>query len=229
VTEQRKQAAISVAKKSPSRSRAVRQAAKAAPVRRIAGDNAKNRARLVDAAERVLTEEGYAAVTARRVAEVADLKVQLIYYYFQTMDDLILAVVRKNTEKRLERFAQTMASPEPFRALWELMTDRSRALPTAELMALANHNVTIRAEVVAAARQFRMLQTEALGRVLALKGVDQNEFPAAGIATIVAAVARAMVQDTVLGVPEGYAEAMKLIERGLTFLRHGGPARASGK
>src|SRR5579862_6922071 len=90
------------------------------PQRRIGADNAKNRELLVEATERVLSEEGYAAVTARRVAAKAGLKMQLVYYYFHSMDDLILAVVRKNSAKRLQRFAQTMASPEPFRALWEL-------------------------------------------------------------------------------------------------------------
>jgi AcrR family transcriptional regulator len=188
--------------------------------RRLGADNAKNRALLVDATEQVLCEEGYAAVTARAVAEKAGLKVQLVYYYFQTMDDLILAVVRKNTAKRLERFARTMASPEPFRALWELHTDPTHAISTSELLALANHRESIRAEIVAAARQFRTLQIEAVARMLAIKGVDQKEFPAAGIVTIVTALARALVQDTALGVPDGYAEAVKLVERALQFFRH---------
>jgi TetR/AcrR family transcriptional regulator len=91
----------------------------------LGSDNAKNRRLLVDATERVLCEEGYAAVTARRVAEKAGIKAQLVYYYFQTMDDLILAAVKKNVANRLECFARTMASPEPFRALWELHTNPS--------------------------------------------------------------------------------------------------------
>jgi AcrR family transcriptional regulator len=188
--------------------------------RRLGGDNAQNRARLVDATEQVLCEEGYAAVTARRVAEKAGLKVQLVYYYFQSMDDLILAVVRKNTAKRLERFAKIMTSPEPFRALWELNSDPSSAIRTSELLALAHHSESMRTEVVAAAKQFRRLQTEAVARMLAIKGVDQEEFPAAGIVTIVAALARCMVQDSALGVPDGYSEALKLVERGLQFFRN---------
>ena len=80
--------------------------------------------------------EGYAAVTARKVAGKAGLKVQLVYYYFQTMDDLILAVIRKNTAKRLERFAQALVSAEPLRALWELNSDPSYVIPATELVAL---------------------------------------------------------------------------------------------
>jgi TetR/AcrR family transcriptional regulator len=136
------------------------------------------------------------------------------------MDDLILAVVRKNSARRLERFAQTMASPEPFRALWELHTDPTRAISTSELLALANHRESIRSEIVAAARQFRALEIEAVGRILAIKGVDEKELPAAAIVTIVTALARALVQDTALGVPDGYPEAIKFVDRGLQFLRH---------
>jgi hypothetical protein len=43
--------------------------------------------------------------------------------------------------------------------------------------------------------------------------VDPERFPAAGIVTIVTALARALVQDSALGVPDGYAEALKLTER----------------
>lgn len=190
------------------------QAANVTTQRRMGVESAKNRTRLIDATQQVLTEEGYAAVTARRVAEKAELKVPLVYYYFQTMDDLILAVVRRHTAKRVERFEQAMATAEPLRALWDLNID-PMGVPAAELMALANHRESIRTEVVAAARQFRSLQIAAVRKYLASKGVDQDLYPAGGIVAIVAALARAMVQDRVLEVEEGYAEAVMLIERGL--------------
>jgi len=189
--------------------------------RRMGGDNAKNRALLIDAAQQLLSEEGHAAVTTRRVATKAGLKMQLIFYYFHSMNDLVLAAVRKNTAKRLQHFAQAMASPEPFRALWELTIHPCGSIPTSELMALADHREAIRTEVVAAAKQFRDLQIEAVSRLLAIKGIDQNAYPAAGIVTIVAAVARALLQDSALGIPDGYAEAVKLMERQLEFFAIG--------
>ena len=42
-----------------------------------------------------MLEEGYAAVTSRRVAAKANLKPQLVHYYFRTMDDLFLAIHRR--------------------------------------------------------------------------------------------------------------------------------------
>jgi TetR/AcrR family transcriptional regulator len=187
--------------------------------RRLGAEGAANRQLLIDTAEALLCEEGYAAVTARRVATRAGLKLPLVYYYFQTMDDLILAVVRKNTDQRLQRFVQALASPEPLRGLWELNRDHTRAISTTELLALANHRETIRTELIAAAKQFRQLQIEAVARLWAARGgVAAATAPAAAIVTIVGALTRAMAQDMALGLDDGYPEAMALVERGLDWL-----------
>ena len=78
----------------------------AAPTRRIGAEDSKTRAQLLDAAERLLLEEGYAAVTSRRVAAKAGLKPQLVHYYFRTMDDLFVAVFRRRADENLARFEQ---------------------------------------------------------------------------------------------------------------------------
>lgn len=50
-----------------------------ASARRIGAPDAKNRIVLLDAAEALMIDEGYAAVTSRRVAERAGLKPQLVH------------------------------------------------------------------------------------------------------------------------------------------------------
>lgn len=81
--------------------------------RRIGSPDAKNRAILLDAAEQLMLEEGYAAVTSRRVASKAGLKPQLVHYYFRTMDDLFLDVFRRRGEEGLQRQAEALASAQP--------------------------------------------------------------------------------------------------------------------
>lgn len=189
--------------------------------RRLGSENAKNRERLIVATDELLREEGYAAITARKVASQAGLKVQLVYYYFQSMDELILEVIRKNTERRIRRLVQALASPDPLRALWELNTDPSGAIPATELVALANHRESIRKEIVAAGKQFRTLQIEAVDRLLTTRGMDRERWPAAGIVTIMTALARSMVQDCRFGVDEGYPEAVRLVEQGIEFFSAG--------
>ena len=74
-----------------------------ASARRIGAPDAKNRGVLLDAAEQLMLEEGYAAVTSRRVAEQAGLEPQLVHYYFRTMEDLFLEVFRRRAERGAER------------------------------------------------------------------------------------------------------------------------------
>ena len=86
--------------------------------RRIGAEDSATRAQLLDAAEQLLLEEGYAAVTSRRVAAKAGLKPQLVHYYFRTMDDLFVEVFRRRAEANLARFERTPPRrPLPRRAL----------------------------------------------------------------------------------------------------------------
>ncbi len=186
--------------------------------RRLGSETARNRRLLVEAAANLMVEEGYAAISARRVAQKAGLKVQLVYYYFKDMDDLILAVVRRNSSKRLKKFVRILAGPDPLRAMWIMNRDATSAISTTELLAVANHRENIRTEIVKIAREFRHLQIEAVEQLLVERGVDTNKLPAAAIVTIVSALSRAMAQDTALGVEEGYDQAVALVECGLEWL-----------
>ncbi len=97
--------------------------APAGTARRLGAPDAKNRTVLLDAAEQLMRDEGYAAVTSRRVAEQAGLKPQLVHYYFRTMDDLFLEMFRRGAD-RIQHFHQlALRSPQPLWALWELNTD----------------------------------------------------------------------------------------------------------
>ena len=80
--------------------------------RRIGAPDAKNRVVLLDAAEQLLIEDGYAAVTSRRVADRAGLKPQLVHYYFRTMEDLFLAVFHRRAEEGLEVLATALQSAD---------------------------------------------------------------------------------------------------------------------
>ena len=177
--------------------------------RRLGAEGSQVRARFVDAVEAILREEGYQAVSARQVAGKAGLKTQLLYYYFRTMDDLLLAVVQRVNERRLERFEEALASPEPLRALWELNSDPSAATLAAEITSIANHREAIRAEVVEFATRFRRLQSEAVERLIA----STQDYESAGIVMIASALARTIVTESVLGLTEGHAEALAIIER----------------
>jgi AcrR family transcriptional regulator len=50
---------------------------------------------LIEATERVLTKEGYAAATTNRIAEVAGVSIGTLYHYFPTKEALIEKLVHK--------------------------------------------------------------------------------------------------------------------------------------
>ena len=47
--------------------------------------------------------DGYAAVSSRSVAKEAGVTPALVHYYFPTLDDLFLAVLRRRAEQQLAR------------------------------------------------------------------------------------------------------------------------------
>ncbi|HUA95206.1 MAG TPA: TetR family transcriptional regulator, partial [Acidimicrobiales bacterium] len=91
--------------------------------RRIGAEDSKSRQALLDATEQIMLEEGYAAVSSRRVAQRAGLKPQLVHYYFLTMEDLFLAAFRRRAEVGLEYLDRVLDTERPLRALWDFGYD----------------------------------------------------------------------------------------------------------
>src|SRR5947208_9564410 len=115
--------------------------------RRIGAPDSKTRAQLLDAAERLMRDEGYAAVTSRRIAARAGLKPQLVHYYFRTMDDLFVEVFRRRAESDLAGFERAITADGSLRNLWQMNNGQRGARFTMEFVALANHRKAIRKEV----------------------------------------------------------------------------------
>lgn len=185
-----------------------------APARRIGAPDSKTRARLVDAAEQLLLEEGYGAVTSRRVGARAGLKPQLVHYYFRTMDDLFLAIHRRRVEEGLERQARALASDQPLWALWDYSRDPRGTALTMEFVALANHRKAIRAEIAASAERFRVDQLDGFRTLLERHNVDPQAFPPIVCAVLLSSISRFLgIEQDALGVSSGHAETVAFVER----------------
>jgi AcrR family transcriptional regulator len=165
-----------------------------------------------------MLEEGYAAVTSRRVAEKADLKPQLVHYYFRTMDDLFLAAFRRRAEKGLEQQAQALQSPQPLWALWRFSTDPAATAITMEFVALANHRKALKAEIAYYAERFREEQRKALSTALERYGVDAVQVPPLVWSVLMTSVSQILVMEQALGMSAGHAETVEFVERYLRRL-----------
>ena len=115
--------------------------------RRRGVQNSAVRSALIEAAEQLIREEGYPAVTARNLADKINLKRQIVHYYFHSMDEVFIAVIRQGAHKARLRFQAALTSDEPLRTLWEINSDPDQATLTLELNALASRHPAVRAEV----------------------------------------------------------------------------------
>jgi TetR/AcrR family transcriptional regulator len=186
--------------------------------RRLGAPDSKSRALLLDAAERLLLEEGYAAVTSRRVASEAGLKPQLVHYYFRTMDDLFLAVYRRRAEENLERYARALASVRSLRELWELGTDPRGTTFTVEFVALANHRKAIRAVIARHAKRFRRMQLEAVARLLKRYRITAETCPPVAVVLAMTGLSQVLVLERALGITTGHDRTVAFVRRYLRGL-----------
>ena len=181
--------------------------------RRIGAVDSKTRVKLLDAAELLLLEEGYAAVTSRRVAARAGLKPQLVHYYFRTMDDLFLEVFRRRAEENVARAERAIASDGSLKVLWQLNADPRGARFNIEFVALANHRKSIRAEIARYAERFRAAQLEAVTAALGALGVTEDEFPPIVALLMMTGLAQVLALEAALGIDAGHDATRSFIER----------------
>ncbi|UGQ12652.1 TetR/AcrR family transcriptional regulator [Yinghuangia sp. ASG 101] len=197
--------------------------------RRIGAPDAKNRALLLDATEQLMLDEGYAAVSSRRIAAKAGLKPQLVHYYFRTMDDLFLAVFRRRAEEGSRRQAAALASPHPLRAVWELSTEETHTALTMEFVALANHRKAIRAEIVHQAERVRREQMDALPRLMERYGISSEKIPPAVLAFLMMSVSRMLVMEHAIGMSSAHAETAAFVEDYIRRLERDDTGPADGE
>lgn len=192
--------------------------ATAPSTRRIGAKDSKTRAQLLDAAEQLLLEEGYAAVTSRRVAAKAGLKPQLVHYYFRTMDDLYLEVFRRRAEANFGRFQRAIAQDPSLERLWRFSADLRGAVFTIEFAALANHRKAIRAEVAHHAERFRAAQVEALAAALARRGIPEDRLPPIVALLMMTGLSQVLAIEEALGVTAGHDRTIEFIEQAIAEL-----------
>jgi AcrR family transcriptional regulator len=188
------------------------------PARRSPVDDSVTRTALLDAAAALMLDDGYAAVTTRRVAQRAGVNNGLVSYYFGTMDGLFIELFRRGAEHSLARLRQALDSPQPLWELWELTHDFTDNSLTMEFIALANHRKAIKAEIAEYSRTFRTLQLDALSTVIEGYGVDVGRWPPSSLILAMVAISRFLHMEDAFDVHIGHAEAVAAIEREISAL-----------
>jgi AcrR family transcriptional regulator len=186
------------------------------PARRMGPEGSATWNLLLDGAEAIVREEGYGALSSRRVAARVGVKQQLVYYYFRTMDDLVVEAMRRSSLRELERMRAALDSPQPLRTMWDICIHTEDARFILEFMALANRSEGVRREVVRFIEESRALQVEAVRRAMAARGMGPVSPLAATL--LATSVALALNREAAIGVTTGHAEIEKLADELLASL-----------
>ncbi len=168
---------------------------------------------MLNAAEEVLKEEGYGALTSRRIANFLGIKQRLLYYYFRSMDELIQETFKRLSIRELARLQAAISSDRPLHEVWGICINTSDARLISEFMALANHNEGVRNEVINFIEESRRLQVKALKKAMAKNTQDENSLPPAAIAIIGTSLALTLNRESSLGVKQGHAAVKKVIKQ----------------
>jgi AcrR family transcriptional regulator len=181
--------------------------------RRVGSETSATRQTLLDSTERLMIDEGYAAVTYRAVAAKAGVTSALVQYYFPALDDLLVATIRRRSEQNLERLQEALSKGEdPLRVLWEYSNNEAIAALTTEFMALGNHRKSIRSAITEVTRQVRQVQFD----VLAAQPSDalfRLELTPNALLFLVTGIPKLLQLEEGVGIDAGHADIVDVIER----------------
>ncbi len=187
---------------------------------------ASPRGALLDAAERLLTAEGYAAATTRRVAEEAGLNHGLIHYYFGSMDELFVQVLERFTASLIERQREMYTQDIPFLEKWRaameyLDEDTASGYQKLwfELQAMAWNKTELLERVARVNAAWREVLTEAFDAAAKEYGFARTAFPIDSLVSLVMTFNQGLILERLSGVADGHASLLVSIDGWLSSLQ----------
>ena len=167
---------------------------------------------LLDAAERLLVEVGYAKVTTRRVAAEAGLNHGLVHYYFGSVENLLVRVLERFTERLTTRQRAMYADPEaPFIEKWRqamqylVGEDVEYEKVWLELQALAWNHPELRERVAKVNGEWRAVLTEAFAEPRERYGI---EMPLEALVSLVMTFNEGIILERAQGITTGHQELL---------------------
>jgi AcrR family transcriptional regulator len=187
-------------------------------MKRIRRDPETTRGLILDATERIMVEEGYAAVSSRRVAQDLGLNAATIHYYYPSTDDLFIALHQRMTERQLVGLEEVLTADSPLEALWNFQSGWGQSALGVEFLALSNHRKAIQKIIAGVTDDARDAQTRALESALGSMRIDSAILPPVALATIVVAIARQLANEQRVGITRGHKEVRAFVTWALKHL-----------
>lgn len=175
---------------------------------------------LLDAAERLLISDGYAAVSTRRLADEAGLNHGLIHYYFGSMDELFVQVLERFTQRLIERQRQMYGRPDtPFSEKWRsamafLEEDAASGYQKLwfELQAMAWNRPELADRIAAVNSAWRQVLTEAFTSAVDELDIDTDAIPVPALVSLVMTFNQGLILERLAGVNEDHDKLLRVID-----------------
>jgi AcrR family transcriptional regulator len=170
----------------------------------------------LDAAERLLVEVGYAGITTRRLAKEANANHGLVHYYFGSMENLLVRVLERFTERLIARQRAMYAAEVPFIDKWrEAMRYLDEDFASGyhkvwyELQALAWNRPELRERVAHVDEEWRAVLREAFAEPRERYGI---EMPLEALVALVITFNEGIMLERLSGIETGQAELLDWID-----------------
>lgn len=186
--------------------------------KRIRRDPETTRKLILDATETLMVEEGYAAVSSRRVAQALGLNAATVHYYYPTTDDMFVALHRRMTDRQLAELGKVLAADDPLAAFWRFQSSSAQTALGVEFLALANHRKAIGDVLAGSTNDARAELTRRLTQKIGDLPVDPAVLPPIALATVLVAVGRLLANEERVGITSGHEEVRKFISWALQKL-----------
>lgn len=178
----------------------------------------------LDAAERLLVEVGHAGITTRRLAAEAGANQGLVHYYFGSIDEVVVQVLERVTDRLVARQREMYGSDAPFiekwRTAWRFQEEDLEAGYSKiwmELQALSWNRPDLRPRVEHVNAEWRAVLREAYGGAAQEYGLE-DEFPVEALVAMTMTFAQGFALERLDGIDEGHGELLDWIERWLVSL-----------
>ena len=171
---------------------------------------------LLDAAERLLAEVGYAGITTRRLAEEAGLNHGLVHYYFGSNENLLMHALERFTGRLITRQRELYATDLPFADKWRTAMhylvgeDIGYQKIWLELQALAWNNPEIRTRLARVNAGWRAVLTEAFEQPRRELGIG---LPLEALVSLVMTFNLGIIIERLGGIEAGHLELLDWIEQ----------------
>ena len=170
---------------------------------------------LLDAAERLLVEVGYAGITTRKLAEEAGVNHGLVHYYFGSIENVLVRTLERFTDRQIARQRAMYAADVPFIEKWRtamrylVSDDFAYEKVWYELQALAWNRPDLRGRVDRVNSEWRAVLTEAFAEARERYGI---EMPLDALVSLVITFNEGIILERLSGVEEGHAALLEWID-----------------